>query len=99
MIFSLEALYAKYGECLILHFGDTSRRRFALIDGGPKGVFEGSLLPRLLQLREETGVTDSETFYTDLLMISHIDDDHIHGINDWFFDIATGPLGCGSREF
>jgi hypothetical protein len=98
MIFSLEALNAKYGDCFILHFGSAHKRRFAVIDGGPKGVFAESLQPRLLELRQETGVAESEIFYTDLLMISHIDDDHIHGINDWLADLAVSPLGWGIRD-
>jgi hypothetical protein len=91
MIFSFEALNAKYGDCLLLHFGKPEKPRLVVIDGGPKGVFHNSLLPRLLDLRQERGLSDEEVFKTDLLMVSHIDDDHICGVLDWFVTIALDP--------
>jgi hypothetical protein len=39
MLFSLEALDAKKGDALILHFGESSARpQFIVIDGGPATV-------------------------------------------------------------
>src|SRR3972149_5019611 len=43
MIFALEALEAKHGDCLILHFGTRQEPRFILIDGGPSGGFRSTL--------------------------------------------------------
>jgi len=79
MIFTLEALEAKHGDCLILHFGTGRDRRFILIDGGPTGVFRTTLDDRLKQLQD---LRPGEPLRLELAMISHIDDDHIQGILD-----------------
>jgi hypothetical protein len=52
MLFSLEALRAKEGDCLLLHWRPkaSDAPRLAVVDGGPKGVLEASLLPRLKQI-------------------------------------------------
>lgn len=76
MAFTLEALQAKHGDALLLHWGHD---RLAVIDGGPSGVFRDVLRPRLEVLR---GERELETLPIRLLMVSHIDDDHIHGVLD-----------------
>ena len=60
MLFSLEALKAEHGDCLLLHWGTASARRTLLIDGGPRGVYQDALRPRLMQLRAQ-GPRISET--------------------------------------
>ena len=77
MLFSLEALKAQHGDCLLLHWGDPAR--LILIDGGPGPVFRNSLEPRLEQLRERR-VGEGESLPVDMLVVSHIDDDHIAGV-------------------
>ncbi len=79
MIFALEALRAKHGDSLILHFGTREDPRFILIDGGPGGVYRSTLDRRLEQLR---GLRPEEPLRLELVMVSHIDDDHIRGILD-----------------
>jgi hypothetical protein len=76
MAFMLEALDAKHGDALLLHWGDD---RLIVIDGGPSGVFAKTLRPRLEAIRAER---DVETLAIRMLMVSHIDDDHIHGVLD-----------------
>lgn len=61
---------------MLLHWGDD---RLAVIDGGPSGVFRATLRPRLEALRQER---DIDVLPVRLLMVSHIDDDHIHGVLD-----------------
>jgi hypothetical protein len=79
MIFTLEALQAEHGDSLLLHYGKGSDPRLILIDGGPPTVWEDTLQPRLDALR--SALSDEESPLTiDLLMISHIDDDHIGGV-------------------
>jgi len=70
-----EALQAKHGDCLILRFTGDGAERVWLIDGGPPGVYADSLKPRLDALR---GAADR--LRVDLAMVSHIDDDHIAGM-------------------
>ncbi len=73
----LEAVRAKQGDCLLLHYGTEEQPRLSLIDGGPGGVWKPFLRPRLEQLREQRG---GERLQLDMLMVSHIDDDHINGL-------------------
>jgi hypothetical protein len=53
-----------------------------MIDGGPKGVYKPHLKPRLEQIRAARGLAREEPLGVDLLMVSHVDDDHIQGILD-----------------
>jgi hypothetical protein len=79
-MFTLEALDARHGDSLLLRWGGDGASRLMVIDGGPSGVFRASLKPRLDALRDERGGPDPLTI--DLLMVSHIDDDHIRGVLD-----------------
>lgn len=80
MIFTLEALKAAYGEALLLHFGDPKAPRLAVIDGGPRGVYNSVLKPRLNQLMQNKRRLSDGQLPIRLLMVSHIDDDHINGL-------------------
>jgi len=75
-LFSLEAVNAEAGDCLLLHFGTDADRQVVLIDGGPGRVYEHDLRPRLVELRGDA----DEPFVLRLAMVSHIDDDHITGV-------------------
>jgi hypothetical protein len=85
MIFSLEALSARHGDSLFLHYGTGDAPRLAVIDGGPPGVFNASLRPRLDQIKAAR--TPAGELPIELLMVSHLDDDHIRGVLD-----LTGAL-------
>lgn len=85
MIFTLEALQAGTGDCLLLHYGKAQAPRFLLIDGGPAGIYEGSLKPRI----ESLPMTGGDRVRLDLAMVSHIDDDHIHGMLDLLNGLVT----------
>ncbi|HVQ07527.1 MAG TPA: MBL fold metallo-hydrolase [Allosphingosinicella sp.] len=77
--FTLEAVPARYGDCLLLHYGTSAKPGLALIDGGPSQVWKPFLEPRLQALKAKRGAG----FQIDMLMISHIDDDHVLGITDF----------------
>jgi len=85
MIFSLEALQADAGDALILHYGGERGRSLSVIDGGPAGIYNRSLKPRLDELRAQAG---PDPLPVELLLVSHIDDDHIHGVIDLLDDLA-----------
>lgn len=78
MIFTLEALQAKHGDSLLLHYGKPNAPKLIVIDGGPAGVYKSSLLPRLTALKESRSPDVALTIR--LLMVSHLDDDHINGV-------------------
>lgn len=70
-IFRIELLPARHGDCLLLEYGDSERPRRVLIDGGPIGAWD-ALSTRLLALP-----ADQRAF--ELLVITHVDADHIEG--------------------
>jgi beta-lactamase superfamily II metal-dependent hydrolase len=79
MLFTLEALQANDGDCLLLHYQPSSGAVVrVLIDGGSAGVYSSILKPRLDQLRGQ------EPLRLRLAMVSHIDADHITGLLDLF---------------
>ncbi|MDQ3934390.1 MAG: hypothetical protein M3340_07125 [Actinomycetota bacterium] len=83
MLFSLEALRAKHGDSLILHFGDAADPTFFVIDGGPKTIWDGALKPRLEKLRTRFGDED-ERLQIPMAMVSHVDQDHVYGMMQMF---------------
>jgi hypothetical protein len=91
MIFSLDVRRARKGDCLLLHFGSAAGPGLALIDGGPKNVYKPHLKPRLLEIRKKRGLEESEPLPVDLLMVSHVDDDHIQGILDLTRELTSSP--------
>jgi hypothetical protein len=78
-MFTLEAIKAKHGDCLLLHWGTDYDPKLALIDGGPNRVYAQFLKPRLMELASQRGQTPLKL---DLTMVSHIDEDHIAGLLD-----------------
>ena len=81
-IFTLEAVRARHGDCLLLHYGDENSPKRVLIDGGPSRVWRDFLEKRLEQLRTEEGLDDGDPLSFRMLMVSHIDADHIVGVLD-----------------
>lgn len=77
MLFTLEALPAEEGDCLLLHWGTRDKPKIALIDGGPGRVYENDLRPRLEEVVTNLGVAQLPL---ELVMVSHMDSDHIVGI-------------------
>lgn len=80
MKFSLDVRRARKGDCLIIHYGTKEKPGLILIDGGPSNVYRPHLKPRLEQIRQTRKLASSDPLDVDLLMVSHIDDDHINGI-------------------
>jgi hypothetical protein len=77
---TFEAVRAKYGDSILLHFGPKKDPQLVIIDGGPPGVWKDALQPRLDQLRKERGLDDADPLDIALLMVSHLDADHISGV-------------------
>lgn len=80
MHFSLDVLRARKGDCLMLHFGDGEDRHLMLIDGGPSKVYTPHLAPRIKKVHASRGLDPNEALPVDVVMVSHVDDDHIRGI-------------------
>src|SRR5512147_1302070 len=70
---TLRVVQARYGDCLILENGSGKRRKNILIDGGPNQVYQPYLRKELQRIKEEGGQID-------LLVLTHIDNDHVLGL-------------------
>lgn len=80
MHFSLDVLRARKGDCLMLHFGASDRPHLILIDGGPSSVYKPQLKPRIDLIRKARELDRNDPLPLDVVLVSHIDDDHIRGI-------------------
>lgn len=79
-LFSLEALDARSGDALLVHFGSTDEPRLMVVDGGFATTYQDRLLPRLNRLRDTLGVADDEALIIEHLIVSHLDSDHVSGV-------------------
>lgn len=86
MLFTLEALEAKHGDALLLHYGPIADPQLIVIDGGPSGVWQKRLKPRLAALRGSRAPGGELPIVA--AVVSHIDDDHVNGLLAMFNDIA-----------
>lgn len=88
-MFTVEALRAQHGDCLLVHFGEPVDPNLILIDGGPSRTYRETLRPRLEALREERGLA---ALPLELIMVSHLDEDHIEGLLRMCQALVKGPL-------
>ena len=86
----LHVVQAEYGDCFILEFNQGNDTATVLIDGGPYQTFEKHLKPALQKL-PLNGILD-------LIILSHIDNDHIIGLLDLLKEIKT-ERETGIKEF
>lgn len=70
-MFSITAFPATVGDCLLLAYGDEAAPRYVLIDGGT-----GATPERFAPVVDAIGRIE-------LLVVTHVDDDHINGILRW----------------
>ena len=91
MLFSLDVLPARKGDCLMLHYGSADEPHLMLIDGGPSNVYKPHLKPRLLKIHESRRLQEEDPLPVDVVMVSHLDDDHIKGILDLTREQRSDP--------
>jgi beta-lactamase superfamily II metal-dependent hydrolase len=77
-VFRIEILPAREGDCLIVSYGDADAPRRILIDGGRKGTYA--------DLRSYLTALPTAQRQFELLIVSHVDRDHIEGILALFDD-------------
>jgi hypothetical protein len=83
---NLNVLQAAYGDCMILKSGSQSKSSQTnsyhfLIDGGPASTYNACLKGELQKIRENGGRVD-------LLIVSHVDNDHINGLLKLMRDLS-----------
>lgn len=82
MSLTIEVLQANDGDCLLLRYiGEAKKQTLVLIDGGSKGVYKNVIKPRLNE------IADGKPLDLRMVMVSHIDADHITGIQDMLRDL------------
>jgi Metallo-beta-lactamase superfamily len=71
-VFTITMLPASQGDCLWVEYGSQERPHRILIDCGTSPTYQRHLKRRLAELRPHP--------YVDLLIVTHIDTDHIGGV-------------------
>jgi hypothetical protein len=85
--FALDALSAGKGDALVVRWGSDDESHLALVDGGPSGVWANVIQPHLRALAGADPAGHPNPVVLTLVVVSHVDDDHIHGIIDLAVDI------------
>jgi hypothetical protein len=97
MIFTLEALQADYGDCLLLHYGKKSDPKILVIDGGPKAIYDNFLKPRLLAIKKKH--FPATQLPISMVMVSHMDEDHVAGVLDLTEEMISKETGNEKMDF
>ena len=87
-----EFLPAFKGDSFLIHGGTDEEPVLIVVDGGPKGTYEQHLRKRLVAIRDGRGLDDGTPLVIDLVIVSHVDDDHINGIIDLFEEIREDAI-------
>jgi hypothetical protein len=91
-MFKLHAVQAQFGDSLILEFGTGGNRHRVLIDGGPPGNYAADLEAAAQDIVGQGGKID-------LVVLSHIDNDHIVGLLDLLAGIEDDETSVRPRRF
>ena len=82
----IQALQAEYGDCIFVSIEEHSEIFNILVDGGTKNTYldlrAGYPMPGVLRQKLDELKTKGQ--HVDLLVMTHIDNDHIAGILEWF---------------
>lgn len=79
--FTIEAMPAKQGDALLVEWGTSRVTHRMLIDAGTAAAYRSGIRDRLMALPVKKGVRP-----IDLLVITHIDNDHIEGVIELLLD-------------
>jgi hypothetical protein len=77
----LRLIQAEFGDSMILNFGSQEEPRYILIDGGPERTYKRHLKEELQVIKAAGGNS------LDLVILSHVDTDHIIGLLDMLSDL------------
>jgi beta-lactamase superfamily II metal-dependent hydrolase len=88
-VIKLHVIQAEYGDCFILESKSGKESVNILIDGGPYQTFEKHLKPTLKKIPLNGKI--------DLVVLSHIDNDHIIGLLDLLAEIKS-QRDSGKKE-
>jgi Metallo-beta-lactamase superfamily len=88
-LLKLIVVQAEYGDCLLLQSFEGSNLISILIDGGPSQTYERNLKPTL-----DMNLPSKKL---DLVILSHMDNDHVLGLLDLFEAIKREKESGGSQ--
>jgi beta-lactamase superfamily II metal-dependent hydrolase len=77
---TLRAVHAAFGDSIVLQVGSAAQPRYVLIDGGPKDVYKNDLEAVLRDIK-------AAGHDLDLVVLSHVDNDHVTGLLDYFAEL------------
>lgn len=78
----LHIIQASHGDCLLLEYGAAGTPRYALVDGGPPPAYQDHLRAHLADIGAVGGQID-------LVVLSHVDDDHVGGLLNLFSELEA----------
>lgn len=87
MSFKIEVLRAGSGDCLLLHYETEDGPGLVVVDGGDPEVWGSQLRPALEKIRTERNLPREQPLPLRLVAVTHIDTDHIGGIESMFTDL------------
>jgi hypothetical protein len=82
-MFALTAVQAFFGDSLLVEYGDANSPRYVLIDGGPAHTYDEHLSGVLRRVKHDGHDLD-------LMVLSHVDTDHVTGLLDLVADMRGG---------
>jgi beta-lactamase superfamily II metal-dependent hydrolase len=89
IVINLHVVQAEFGDCFILEYRSGNESCTIIIDGGPYQTFENHLKPTVQQLLSNRKI--------DLMILSHVDNDHIIGLLDLLVEIKN-QRESGTKE-
>ena len=93
-MFQVRMIQAEFGDCFVLEYGTATARRFLLVDGGPPATYDD-------HLESELEAISAAGHGLDLVMLSHVDNDHVVGLLDLLARLRTEEAAdpTGARRF
>ncbi|PLS82379.1 MAG: hypothetical protein CYG59_04260, partial [Chloroflexi bacterium] len=85
-MFTIDMLPAYQGDCLWVEYGTPDNPHRVLIDGGPSRSYK-ALKVRLISERE---CTPNKQLHFELLVVTHVDSDHIAGVLELLVGLPRG---------
>jgi beta-lactamase superfamily II metal-dependent hydrolase len=76
-VFNISMLPARQGDCLWVTYGEPKAHHHLVIDGGPEGARTLSA-----QIENRLKASPDGKLHIDLLVVTHVDNDHIGGVLD-----------------
>lgn len=93
----IEVLHAFEGDCIFISISDSNNSFTIMIDGGTKPTYQCLIRKKMIKdgpLKCKINELRAKGQKIDLLIITHVDEDHIGGIVEWMAmdDAAMGML-------